>query len=73
MAVRLSPDDGATWPHKLMVYEGSAAYSDIVDLGDGRVGVLFERDGYGSVTFSPIPLSAFPPTVTPTPDMWIAK
>jgi sialidase-1 len=54
LTVKASTDDGASWPHALRVYEGSSAYSDVVAVNDeGQYGVLFERDGYAFITFSP--------------------
>src|SRR5690606_28556210 len=44
--VRLSRDDGATWPHAVVVCPGSSAYSTVTRLPDGAVGVLYERAGY---------------------------
>jgi sialidase-1 len=54
-----SGDDGRSWRPQRTVYSGSAAYSDSKVLdpasaqGNGTtVGVLFERDGYGKVSFA---------------------
>ncbi|MFI5380420.1 MAG: exo-alpha-sialidase [Tepidisphaerales bacterium] len=47
----LSEDDGATWKQGATIYAKSFAYSCLAVLPDGSVGVLFERDGYGQVTF----------------------
>ncbi len=44
LAVNVSSDGGATWPVYSIVSPTSAAYSDMVELGDGRIGLLFERD-----------------------------
>ncbi|HUT11736.1 MAG TPA: sialidase family protein [Thermoguttaceae bacterium] len=52
MTVRLSYDEGKTWPVAKVIYEGSAAYSDLVVLSDGTIGCLYERDGYGKITFA---------------------
>lgn len=55
MTVWASQDDGATWPIEREIEAGPAAYSNLVSLGDGQVGLLFEREGYrsiGWVTFS---------------------
>ncbi|MBI1375727.1 MAG: exo-alpha-sialidase [Phycisphaera sp.] len=52
MTVRISEDDGATWPRSALLYGGSSAYSCPTRLPDGRVGVLFERDGYRKATFA---------------------
>lgn len=42
LAVRSSADGGATWDELAVASEDPAAYSDLVDLGDGTVGVLYE-------------------------------
>ncbi|MFK4637748.1 sialidase family protein [Paenarthrobacter histidinolovorans] len=64
----LSPDNGATWPAKLLLCPGSSAYSTVTRLPDGNIGVLYERDGYREIVFASIPagqltglLSARPP------------
>lgn len=44
-------DGGATWPRSVVVQHGSFAYSVPVSLGDGRVGVVFERDAYRRISF----------------------
>lgn len=51
MTVRLSNDGGHSWPVSRTVYAGSAAYSSLVELHDGSVGLLYERDGYRQITF----------------------
>lgn len=43
MTVRLSDDDGHTWPLARALHEGPAAYSCLVVLPDGTAGVLYER------------------------------
>lgn len=50
--VRLSHDDGATWPHAVVVCPGSSAYSTVTRLPDGAVGVLYERAGYQEIVFA---------------------
>jgi sialidase-1 len=53
MTVRISRDLGRTWPVARLVYGGSAAYSNLVPLEDGgQLGLLYERDGYGRITFT---------------------
>jgi sialidase-1 len=42
LTVRLSEDDGATWPAARVLHAGPAAYSSLAELSDGAVGVLFE-------------------------------
>lgn len=53
MTVRVSFDEGKTWPVSRLIYEGSAAYSNLAKLPDGRAGLLFERDGYKKISFVP--------------------
>lgn len=53
----LSLDGGATWPHQLILCEGSSGYSSAAELPDGRIGVLYERQGYSEVTFTAVPLA----------------
>jgi sialidase-1 len=42
VTVRLSPDEGATWPYARVLDEGPSAYSSLTRLSDGRFGVLWE-------------------------------
>jgi sialidase-1 len=42
--VRLSRDEGKTWPAARVLYAGSFAYSCLASLPDGSVACLFERD-----------------------------
>lgn len=51
----LSPDNGATWPAKLALCEGSSAYSTATRLPDGNIGVLYERQGYREIVFASVP------------------
>jgi sialidase-1 len=57
LTIRLSEDEGATWPASKLIYAGSAAYSNAIALPDGQVGVLFERDGYKRISFATFPLT----------------
>lgn len=52
LTIRLSCDDGASWPVSRVLYEGAAAYSTLVRLPDGTFGVLYERDNYRHITFA---------------------
>lgn len=56
MTVKLSQDDGKTWPFSRLVYGGFSSYSDMTILPDGKVGLLFERDSFTRVTLVPISL-----------------
>lgn len=49
LTLRGSRDDGGTWPWEHLVQPGGSAYSDLAVLPDGRVAVLYEKDGYRSI------------------------
>lgn len=42
MTIKLSQNNGTTWPYAFLVYPGPAAYSDLVNLPDGYIGLLYE-------------------------------
>jgi len=42
LTVRLSPDDGKTWPVARLLHQGPAAYSCLGQLGDGTILCLYE-------------------------------
>lgn len=52
MTVRLSHDDGATWPTAHQLHAGGGAYSCLVALPDGAIGCLFEADDYERIVFA---------------------
>ncbi len=52
LTVRLSYDEGKTWPVEKVIHSGSAAYSSLAVLPDGRIGLLYERDNYAKITFT---------------------
>jgi sialidase-1 len=59
MTVRLSYDEGKTWPVARVLHEGPAAYSSLVVLRDLSVGLLFERGDrspYERITFARLTL-----------------
>lgn len=57
LTVRLSNDQGKTWPHSRVVCEGSAAYSSLAVLPGGEIGLLYERNDYKQLTFARFPLA----------------
>jgi sialidase-1 len=52
MTIRLSYDEGETWPVSKLLYGGSAAYSCLVVLPDHSIGCLYEKDGYSRIVFA---------------------
>ena len=60
LTLRISFDDGKTWPKAYLVDKSTngekdfTAYSDIVQTSTNGVGVLYERNGYQSIEFKVI-------------------
>jgi sialidase-1 len=54
LTVRVSFDEGKTWPVSRQVDAGSAAYSCLARLPGGRIGLLYERDDYRKLTFTEV-------------------
>jgi sialidase-1 len=50
--VRMSYDEGEAWSVSRQIYAGSFAYSDLVTQSDGQIGLLYERDSYGSIYYA---------------------
>ncbi|MGV9291345.1 exo-alpha-sialidase [Streptomyces sp. NPDC003719] len=75
LTVRLSCDNGETWPVRRTVESGAAAYSTLTPLSDGTggnaaMGLLWERANYQHITYSSFDLKwlggvCAPVTVTP--------
>jgi len=60
MTVRISLDDGTSWPISKTLYPGPAAYSCLAVLPDRGIACLYERGGtnaYEKITFAKFPLS----------------
>ena len=55
--VWLSYDEGKTWPVRKQVYSGGSAYSNLVALPNEDVGILYEKDGYKTISLVTFPLS----------------
>ncbi len=51
MTIRGSRDEADTWPLEYTVYPGGSAYSDLAVQPDGRLLLLFEKDGYATIEF----------------------
>ena len=55
MTVRLSYDEGRTWPIDRMIYEGPSAYSCLTDLSNGQIGCFYEcgeKSPYEKIAFA---------------------
>ena len=59
LTVRVSRDDGKTWPLARTLYEGPSAYSCLAVLPDKSIGCLYEcgrTNAYEKITFARFPL-----------------
>jgi len=52
MTVRMSYDEGKSWPISKLIYNKSSAYSCLATLPNGRIGIVYERDDYAKITFA---------------------
>ncbi|MGW1182702.1 exo-alpha-sialidase [Streptomyces drozdowiczii] len=52
LTVKMSCDNGKTWPIRKVVDAGAAAYSTLTRLPSGRLGLLYERGNYEHITYS---------------------
>ncbi len=57
MTIRISYDEGKTWPVSKLIYKGDGAYSNLIKLSDDKVGLFYEKDGHASMVFATIPLA----------------
>lgn len=59
MTIKLSQNNGKTWPYAFLIYPGPSAYSDLVNLPNGNIGLLYEygtdnayeKIGFTSISF----------------------
>ncbi len=51
MTLRMSYDEGRTWPVSNQVYAAGSAYSALTRLANGEAGLLFEIDNYARIDF----------------------
>ena len=55
MALRISYDEGRTWPIEKVLREGPSAYSSMTVLSDGSIGILYEqgeKEIYEKISFA---------------------
>ena len=48
MTIRVSEDDGLTWPTSRVVHLGPSAYSSLARIPGGQVGLLYEAGRFGA-------------------------
>jgi sialidase-1 len=63
LRVRYSTDQAKTWRDGPLIHEGPAAYSDLVQLPGGDVGILFEAGLKGKKRYDRILFQRFDPAV----------
>lgn len=56
LTIRLSYDEGQTWPVHKVIDPGTSSYSDLVIQEDMRIGVLYERGNQGGIYYANFPL-----------------
>lgn len=59
--LRLSLDEGRTWPASIVITPDYFGYSCLARLADGRIGCLYETAGTREISFSAIPLERLVP------------
>ena len=62
----VSLDEGRSWTKGMLLHEGPAAYSDLVQLDDRRIGVLYEAGEtlYDRIEFATVVLEELIPVAT---------
>jgi len=55
LTIKVSCDEGKTWSKGKTIYAGSAAYSDLVVMKNGDIGLLFEKNDYTENVFLSFP------------------
>lgn len=56
MTIRASVDDGKSWFASFLVDPGPSAYSDLVQVKAGIIGILYEKGNEGGIVYAGIPL-----------------
>jgi len=60
MTIKMSSDNGESWGEKIVVNKGPSAYSDLVIIEDGLIGILYEggkKSAYEGIAFEVINIS----------------
>ena len=50
--IRISYDEGKTWPVNKLIYKGSFAYSCLTKIDNKTIGLLYEADNYSKIRFA---------------------
>ncbi|NNE34179.1 MAG: exo-alpha-sialidase [Rhodothermales bacterium] len=56
MTIRVSRDNGLTWPFARVIRTGPSAYSDLVEQANGRIGLLYEHGNEGGIHYARVNL-----------------
>jgi sialidase-1 len=66
LTIKWSEDLGKTWGNPVLLEhteisgnESWTAYSDLVYLGNGQMGILYERDNYQEIVFKTLNFGGF--------------
>jgi len=51
LTLRISSDEGKSWPVSEVIDAGPSAYSSMAQLGDGTIGILYEQGNYRELRF----------------------
>lgn len=51
-----SSSNATEWEHRKTIYKDGFAYSSMAELPNGEIGILFERDGYDTISFMKVKL-----------------
>lgn len=52
LTIRISKDSGRSWPVSFLVDKGDASYSDLVNINNGKLGLIYEKGSDGGIVYS---------------------
>lgn len=56
-SIKISYDEGDTWPIQKTIFKGRSAYSCLTQLHDGSIGLLYEKGNRGAIAFKRVTLN----------------
>lgn len=56
LTIRVSRDNGRSWPVSFLVDKGDASYSDLININTGKIGLIYEKGSDGGIIYTSIPL-----------------